>query len=154
MKTRTLIFMCMILPVLLTTHAKAQDYISLMLKPRMQTLCGLNKLDPSERERLNQVFHVLISNHKSDLYESAMAYLSNEGWEEVEVLGTRSLKFDGDLFEREYLFVEKSPRVYILEPRGYSAIAPGVYLGQMSHSSCEIIDQNGDVKGFLTKDTR
>ena len=152
MKTRTIIFMCMIVLLLPTIHAKAQDYISLMLKPRIQTLCGLNKLEPSERDQLNQVFHVLISNHKSVLYESAMAYLSNEGWEQVKVLGTRSIKFEGDLFEREYLLVEKSPRVYVLEPRGYSALAPGIYLGQIGHSSCEIIDQNGDVKGFLTKD--
>ena len=154
MKTVIVSISCLLAFVFTANETHAQDYISIILKTEMQKSCGTQKLTSSERASLNKVFHYLVSIGSSDLGDSAVAYLENEGWEKVKVLGTRNLKLEGDFYEQEYLFVEKSPWIYILEPKGYSTLSPGEYLGQMSYTSCEIIDQSGDVKGFWTKDTK
>jgi len=128
------------------------DLLGLILKPEQQIQCGLHKLTPKERQSLCSVLGYLISS--SRLGDSAKAYLENEGWEEVRVLGTRNLKLDGDSAAEEYTIVEGGVWTYILEPYGYSFLTPGTYLGQMNFVSCEIIDTGGNVLHFWTKDTQ
>ena len=154
MKTMVLAIYCLLAFVVTSSEIYAQDYISMLLKPQLQKDCGIHKLSASERASLNNVIRYLASSSSSDLGDSAVSYLENEGWEKVKVLGSRNLKLEGDFYEKEYLFVEKSPWIYILEPKGYSMLSPGEYLGQMSYTSCEIIDHSGDDKGFWTKDTK
>lgn len=127
-------------------HTKSKDIIDILLTPKKQKRCGIQKLNSIERKNLNGVFYSLLSGSK--LEESAKLYLENEGWEEVEVIGTRVME-EGE----EYLIVYCSPWTYILEPKTYSSLDPGKYLGQMSYTSCEVIDYDGDVVEFWTENT-
>lgn len=137
------------------TQYMGKDFLDIIFTHEQQRYCGLNKLSDKERDMLSK----LLTNYFSrltqdfDLCESAKAYLENEGWEEVKVLGTRRLKLD-EYEEAEEYVVEKNPWTYILEPRTYSNLKPGKHLGQMSYTSCEIIDYDGDVERFWTRDTQ
>ncbi len=139
------------IPVFLSFgNTKSQDIIDILLRPEEQKHCGIPKLNPIERKNLNNVFYSLLNGlaSRSKLEESAKLYLENEGWEEVEVIGTRAME-EGE----KYLIVYCSPWTYILEPKTYSSLDPGKYLGQMSYTSCEIIDYDGDIVEFWTEDT-
>lgn len=135
------------LPVLLS-FAETQapkDIIDTLLSPERQKLCGIPKLNSIERRNLNNIFQILLSG--SNLEQSAKLYLENEGWEEVEIIGTRTTDTG------EYLVVYCSPWTYILEPQIYSSLTPGRYLGQMGYTSCQIIDYGGELVEFWTEDT-
>lgn len=127
------------------------DFLSLFLKPDMQRQCGIHKLSQEEKSSLANVFRTLFEVNRFG--DSAVEYLKNEGWEEVEVIGTRRVKLDEDSNPEEYLIVKEGNRTYFLEPRT-SSLRPGKYLGQMGSSSCEIIDSNGSAVRFWTKDKR
>lgn len=81
----------------------------------------------------------------------AVQYLNDEGWDEVTVLGTREIDSE------DHLVVRKGYTTYILEPRGYfrsrSWDRGEKYLGKMSWTSCEIIEDDGDSTNFWTHDT-
>ena len=90
---------------------------------------------------------MLISNSHS-IEKSAIEYLKNDGWEEVEVRGTREINSE------TYLIVDKGAFTYILEPISYFYdLGPGKYLGKMSWTSSEIIDADGDEIRFWTEST-
>jgi len=147
---KTLIISIMIIfsiPIyFLLADTESKDIIDILLNTEEQKRCGILKLNPNERKNLNAIFYSLLSVPK--LEESAKLYLENEGWEEVEVIGTRVMETGG-----EYLIVYCAPWTYILESKTYSSLNPGKYLGQMSYTSCEIIDYDGDVVEFWTEDT-
>ena len=149
MKTRLMIsiIIIFIIPLLLSfgNTESQKDIIDILLRPEEQKQCGIPKLNPIERKSLNNIFYSLLSGSK--LEESAKLYLENEGWEEVEIIGTRVME-GGE----EYLVIYCSPWTYILEPKTYSSLTPGKYLGQMGYTSCEIIDYDGDVVEFWTED--
>jgi len=139
------------IPVFLSFgNTKSKDIIDILLRLEEQKHCGIPKLNPIERKNLNNVFYSLLNSlaSRSKLEESAKLYLENEGWDEVEVIGTRAME-EGE----EYLIVYCSPWTYILEPKTYSSLDLGKYLGQMSYTSCEIIDYDGDIVEFWTEDT-
>ena len=138
--------------VVLAQGKASKDLISILLKPQQQRQCGLHKLSASERASLESVFKLLL--RSSQLGDSAVEYLKNEGWEEVKVLGERTMKLDDDSEPEEYVIAEKGAWTYILEPKSFSSLSPGTYLGQMSFTSCEIIDSDGDTVDFWTEDTR
>jgi len=127
------------------------DLLSTLFTPKEQQELGLQKLSASERKALGDLFEIMLSS--SSLGDSAVEYLKEEGWEEVRVIGTRSLNLDG-WDDKEYVIVEEGAWTYILEPRSYSTLRPGRYLGDMGLTSCEIIDSDGDTVGFWTKDKR
>lgn len=126
------------------------DWLSITLKPQEKRKCGLHKLSQKEQSALNSAITkliMLISNSHS-LENSAIEYLKNDGWEEVEVRGTREIKSE------TYLIVEKGAFTYILEPRSYSYdLSPGKYLGKMGWTSSEIINADGDEVSFWTEST-
>lgn len=102
---------------------------------------------------LMEIFNFIL--RSKEMGNSAVKYLKNDGWEEVEVLGTRELKIDEWSDSEEYLIVEEGIWTYILEPRTYFfRLDPGTYLGKMNLTSCEIIDSDGDTIEFWTKDTK
>lgn len=128
----------------------SNDLLSVLLKPQQQKQCGLQKLSQRERQSLNQVLLEILNltRQSRELGDSAVEYLKNEGWEEVEVLDTSNLNFDDNVF------AEAGVWTYILEPMTFSSLRPGTYLGEMGFVSCEIIDSDGDVVRFWTKDTK
>ena len=138
--------------VVLAQGKASKDLISILLKPQQQRQCGLHKLSASERASLESVFKLLL--RSSQLRDSAVEYLKNEGWEEVKVLGTRTMKLDDDSEPEEYVIVEKGAWTYILEPQTYSSLSPGTHLGKMGFTSCEIIDSDGETIDFWTAETR
>ena len=138
--------------IVLAQGKASKDLISILLNPQQQRQCGLHKLSASERASLARIFNLLL--RSSQLSDSAVEYLKNEGWEEVKVLGERTMKIDEDSEPEEYVIAEKGAWTYILEPKTFSSLSSGTYLGQMSFTSCEIIDSDGSTVGFWTKDTR
>lgn len=133
------------------------DFFSILLTPEQQIQGGLYKLSRKERSTLtNSLMEIFNSVFRSKkVGDSAIEYLKNDGWEEVNVLGTRELKIDEWSDSEEYLIVEEGVWTYILEPRTFFfQLDPGTYLGKMSVTSCEIIDSDGDTIEFWTKDTR
>ncbi|MBN1274527.1 MAG: hypothetical protein JXB26_19880 [Candidatus Aminicenantes bacterium] len=130
----------------------SKDLISILLTPQQQRQCGVHKLSASERASLAGVFHLLL--RSSRLGDSAVEYLKDEGWDEVKVLGKRTMRLDEDSDPEEYIIAEKGAWTYILEPKTFSSISPGTYLGKMGFTSCEIIDSDGDTVEFWTEDTR
>lgn len=154
-KIITLLFAVLICTIVYATKEIDQvqkDLIDSILKPELQKQCGLQKLTSTERQSLCSIFQSLMS--VDQISDSAKVYLENEGWEEVRVLGTRWLKEDEDSEAEECLIVKKRVWTYILEPRTSTNLIPGRYLGKMGFTSCEIIDYNGDVVEFWTKDTK
>lgn len=129
-----------------------KDLISNLLRPEQEKQCGLHKLSAAERASLTRVFSLLLSS--SRLGESAVEYLKNEGWDEVRVLGERRLRLDEDSEPEEYVIAEEGAWTYILEPKTFSSLSPGVYMGRMSFASCEIINTDGELIDFWTADTR
>jgi len=130
---------------------QSADYISLITKAKPNK-DGSYNLAKEQAINLNQLIGSLLE--KDTLGESAIAYLQNDGWKKVEVKGMRRLKLEDEDDTDEYLIVYCSPYTYILEPRTYSSLQPGQYLGKMGFVTCEIIDRNGDEENFWTKDTR
>lgn len=133
-------------------QTQVRDLFSVALSPAQQRQCGLDKLAASERAALARLFSSVLQS--SELGDSAVAYLKDEGWEEVKVLGTRRLKLDEFSDAAEYVIAEKGAWTYILEPKTLSTLQPGTYLGEMGFTSCEIIDTDGDTVGFWTKETK
>jgi hypothetical protein len=144
------VLICTIVYAVKETELVQKDFIDSILKPELQKQCGLQKLTSKERQSLCSIFQSLMS--ADQISDSAKVYLENEGWEEVRVLETRWIKEDEDSEAQKYLVVEKRAWTYILEPRTSTNLTPGRYLGKMGSTSCEIIDYNGDVVEFLTKD--
>ena len=138
--------------MVLSQDSTSKDLFSILLTPQQQRQCGLQKLSASERASLAGIFSLVLGS--SRLGESAVEYLKNEGWEEVKVLGERTMRIDEDSDPEEYVIAEKGAWTYILEPKTYSSLSPGTYLGKMGFTSCEIIDSDGDTVGFWTEDTR
>ncbi len=130
----------------------AQDIFSLILTPAQQCQCGLHKLTASERTSLARAFSDVM--RPNSLGDSALEYLKHEGWEEVEVLGTRKLKTNRPFTSKEYVMVEKGTRSYILDPKTFCSLSPGTHLGKMGFTSCEIINCDGQVARFWTEDTK
>lgn len=138
-------------------NRNADDFFSILLTPEQQIQGGLYKLSQKQRSTLaNSLMEIFNFIHRSkQLGDSAVEYLKNDGWEEVNVLGTRELKIDEWSDAEEYLIVEKGIWIYILEPRTYFfRLNSGIYLGKMNMTSCEIIDSDGDTIEFWTKDTK
>ena len=135
----------------------SRDIFSILLTPKKQTQCGLHKLTPAERNLLSNsmmdFFNTIMKSKK--IGDSAVEFLKSDGWEEVKVVGTRKLKLDKWSNPEEYLIVEKSVWTYILESRTYSfKLNQGKYLGKMGLTSSEIIDSDGDIIKFWTKDRK
>ena len=128
------------------------DIFSMIFSKTEQQKFGLHKLDPSERKNLANLFSSIVQNNQ--LRKSALKYLKDEGWEEVEILGTRTLKMDKYSDEEEYVIAQEGVWLYILEPKYYSTLLPGTYLGDMGFISCEIIDRDGNKVEFWTKETK
>jgi len=147
-----LVFFISLCGIVLAKGKASKDIISILLKPQQQRQCGIHKLSASERASLEKVFLLLLRSNR--LGNSAVEYLKNEGWEEVKVLGTRTMKLDDDSEPEEYVIVEKGAWTYILEPQTYSSLSPGTHLGKMGFTSCEIIDSDGDTIDFWTAETR
>ena len=132
-----------------------RDVFSILLTPKQQRQSGLHKLTPAERNNLsNSIMEFFRTIMKSkEIGDSAVEFLKNDGWEEVKVVGTRRLKLDQWSDPEEYLIVEESVWTYTLESRTYFfKLNPGKYLGKMGLSTSEIIDSDGDVIRFWTKD--
>ena len=135
----------------------SDDFFSTLLTPEQQIQGGIHKLSQRERSTLanslTEIFNFVF--RSKQMGDSAVEYLKNDGWEEVNVLGTRELKIDEWSDSEEYLIVEEGVWTYILEPRTFLwGLNPGKYLGKMGITSCEIIDSDGDTIEFWTKDTR
>lgn len=134
-----------------------QDFFDIMWTSKQQIEFGLHKLSKSERSLLSKsmtdLFTFMVKS--KELGDSAVEYLKEEGWEEVVVVGKKRLKLDRWSEPEEYLIVEESYWTYVLEPRTYYyQLNPGKYLGKMSYSSCEIIDSDGDIIEFWTKEKK
>ncbi len=154
-KKITIILICLTAGVLTIAFAQTYsqtDFISLFIKPEKQKQCGIHKLSQEERNSLSNVFWAIFEVNK--IGNSAVEYLKSEGWEEVEVIGTRMVRLDEDAEPEEYLIVKEGSQTYFLEPRNFSSLRPGKYLGQMGLTSCEIINSNGSTVRFWTKDKR
>jgi len=123
----------------LTKYNNSQDFFSRILSPEQFQLFGLNKLSQEERNALGKYFSFVVGSNS--LCDSAVEYLKNEGWEEIQVLGERRLTLDEWSGERRYLIVEIGFRTYAC--RLGSSYGPGKYLGQKSGSSIDIINRNG-----------
>ena len=135
----------------------SDDFFSILLTPEQQRHGGLHKLSQRERSKLSnslmEVFNFVLGSKK--MGDSAIEYLKNDGWKEVNVLETRELKINAWSDPQEYLIVEEGVWTYILEPRTFLwGLDPGKYLGKMGMTSCEIIDSDGDTIEFWTKDTK
>jgi hypothetical protein len=130
-----------------------RDYLIKKIIPEeQQRSCGLHKLNDSEIANLDELFMTILS--MNNLGDSAIEYLKNEGWSEVKVLGMRRIQLNEDSYPQDYLIAEKGSLTYLLEPRSYSRLSAGKYLGKMGYISCEIIDKNGTVVRFRTAETR
>ena len=135
----------------------SDDFFSILLTPEQQRHGGLHKLSQRERNTLSnsltEIFNLVF--RLKEMGDSAVEYLKNDGWEEVNILGTRELKIDEWSDSQEYLIVEKGIWTYILEPRTFLwGLVSGKYLGKMGMTSCKIIDSDGDTIEFWTKDIR
>jgi hypothetical protein len=119
------------------------------LNQTQQQQCGIHKLSVSERRTLGRWFSVLFNSNK--VADSALEYLKNEGWVEVNVLGVKTLKVDEWSVAEDFLIVQSGLWTYVLEPRSYNMLRRGKYLGKMGMTSCEIIDSSGAIVNFWTE---
>jgi hypothetical protein len=133
-------------------YAQQRSLLQTLLSTAQQQSIGLNKLSATEQRNLEGVFASILSS--SALGDSAVEYLKSEGWDEVKVLGTKELKLDGDSDAEEYTIAQKGAFTYILEPKTFSSLTPGRYLGKMGFVSCEIINRSGSTVRFWTKETK
>ena len=150
-KHRGIIYLVVFLGIIGNMFSQKDFLIKRILTDEQQSRCGLNKLNEAEIAELDKIFSFITS--MNSLGDSAVKYLEHEGWEEVRILGMRSLKLNYEPYPQDYLIAEKGATTYILEPRG-SRLSRGTYLGKMGHSSCEIIDSSGDVARYRTAETR
>lgn len=160
-RTRTACVLLLMAPLVLFTIGAAspkthKDLLDLVVTPELRTACGLHKLTEQEHKYLSSTLSQFVGMilKRREVGQSAKAYLENEGWEEVRVIGTRRLKLDEDHEAQEYVIVEAGVWTYILEPYVFANLTPGSYLGQMGFVSCEVIDRDGHVVRFWTEDTR
>lgn len=152
MKRNTLIGLGCAIALVGVAYAQQRTLLEIILTPQQKQSCGIQKLNASEQKSLEAVFAKVISGNS--LGDSAVEYLKSEGWNEVQVLGTKRLRLEDDDDAQEYTIVEKGSTTYILEPKTYADLSPGRYLGKMGYTSCEIIKRSGSTARFWTKDTR
>ena len=134
------------------------SFLSIFLNKEEQKLSGLHKLSQREKNFLDntllRIFFLSKRKDQNKFEEIAAKYLKEEGWEEVKVLDHQIEELEDD-----WLIVKKGSRIYFLEAKGYhynleSKFPPGIYPGKMGYSSCEIIDSEGDIVNFRTKETQ
>jgi hypothetical protein len=122
----------------------------------VQESCGLQKLTVVERTSLARQVSRLIPDTR--MADSAVAYLkSEEDFEEVIYKGTKRMRIDPldkDEDPETYHIFEEGPWTYICEDLSFSLLQPGRYLGKMSIATCEVLDYDGDLVSFWTKDQR
>ena len=134
------------------------SFLSIFLNKEEQKLSGLHKLSQREKNLLDntllRIFFLSKRKDQNKFEEIAAKYLKEEGWEEVKVLDHQIEELEDD-----WLIVKKGSRIYLLEAKGYhynleSKFPPGIYPGKMGYSSCEIIDSEGSIVDFRTKETQ
>ena len=134
------------------------SYINMFIRHDEERSCGLQRLAPTERERLNEVFRAIAERLQDNLTNSALAYLRNRDWSEMEITGTRDTMIDSIQGIRRYVTAAGpasrssetgSPKSrLLLEPKLRSTLMPGDYLGRIDSTQCEVISPQGDIVEF------
>jgi hypothetical protein len=134
-------------PVLLSVQAASDariNYINMFIRVDDEPKYGLAKLSPAERDRLNdEVFGSIVRRLDDNLRNSALAYLRQGGWVELEVIGTETLALDQQLGTRRYVVGVRAGSRLTLEPKSVSTLLPGTYLSLTDSSSCTVLDPQG-----------
>jgi hypothetical protein len=115
--------------------------------------CGLEKLSDSERANLFRMAQCLPV--RSYLEESAMRFVENDQWEEAEIYGTQTLRFDIDIADRLYLIAYAGGKTLILEPglTETNIPMPGLYWSKFEGSRLVILTKDGKKQDFWIKRT-
>jgi ribosome biogenesis protein Tsr3 len=109
--------------------------------------CGMDKLNKRERENLFSLVgaYPVVSYTES----AAEAYMSKQGWRQIQVLGAVVVD---TVWDEKHIVVSDQYELYLLDPFIVPYLPdPGVYLASGSGSSWNILFPNGEEGSFLGK---
>jgi hypothetical protein len=149
--TKAVLIVIALIPTVQNATEGNINYISMFVRHDEERSCGLHRLNSAERARLNDVFKTIVERQQDNLRNSALAYLTNQNWSEVQILGTEEAVFDSTLGPRKYVKATRPGTRYLLEPESYSALMPGSYLGKTDSAHCTVLDTRGDAIEFLVR---
>jgi hypothetical protein len=124
------------------------NYINMFIRFGDEPGMGLAKLTRAERGRLNNVFRSIVEDLNDNLRNSALAYLKNSGWRELEVTGTEEMELDTIQGRARYVTARGSGTKYVLEPKSLSTLMPGDYLGRTDSTECRLLSPQGSAVEF------
>jgi hypothetical protein len=123
---------------------KSINYINMYVRLAEERGCGLHKLTPAERNRLNQIFQAITQRLDDNLRNSALAYLRNQGWHELTITALEKRTLDPARGELTYVIAGD----LVLEPMAISTLMPGTYLARLDSGQCRVIDAQGRAVAF------
>ena len=110
--------------------------------------CGIDKLDSQERNNLYRLIgsFPIVSYTES----AAQAYMSKQGWRQVQVLGAVVMD---TVWDEKHLVVSDHYDLYLLDPSIVPYLPdPGVYWAYGSGSAWKILFPNGEEGSFWAED--
>ncbi len=127
------------------------NYINMYIRLAEEQSCGLHKLTKAERSRLNEVFKAITERLDDNLRNSALAYLRQQGWQEMTITGAEQLTLDESRGPLTYTIATLAEARLALEPWHVATLMPGEYLGRVDSAECRIIGPQGNVVGFWVR---
>jgi hypothetical protein len=148
MKRWCLLLLAVSFAVSLSVESDAVNFTRMFIAGEDEGLYGLQKLTAPERAKLNELFGTIATRLSSNLPNSALAYLKDQGWIELELTGIEKVTLDKAEGEIQLMAARVAGTRYLLEPETFSGLGPGTYLASLSGTGCQVIDTYGKVTEF------
>ena len=141
-----------LVPVAQAVGQEHTNYINMFIRLEDEAQYGLGKLSSEERARLNDVFGSIVAKSEDHLRNSALAFLENTGWVEVEMAGIETHDVDPEQGPRPYVTATRAGLKYVLEPvSGMATAQVGSYLGTIGQDELSIIDYEGKLVEYFVR---
>jgi hypothetical protein len=150
-RAAALLFLLLLFPAVQHATEEHINYINMYVRLDDQNQYGLHKLTKAERGRLNEVFGSITERLNDNLRNSALAYMKEGGWSELEITGTEMRELDPTVGPERLVTAQRSGVTYSLEPLSVSTLMPGQYLARFDSSGCRVINSRGSVVDFRVR---